>query len=309
MRIFLFVFICCLSAGNRVVTATQRLQDTSRPPANLEWPTLKAGQSIVHHTGFALVYNEPHEQADWVAYELTAEETLKSFERGDVFMRDPLVSTGTADETDYLHSGYDRGHLAPAADLGFSLSSMAESFYYSNMSPQLPAFNRGVWKRLETQARGWAKQYGAVELVTGPVLTPGLPSIGPNKVSVPRLYYKVVLDYRLPEHKAIGFVLPNAGSSLPINHYAVTVDSVERLTGLDFFSKLPDVQEQKLEAGLCLPCWTWSSTGSGGQTDKGATQKKTGNTSVQCGASTKSGGRCKRMTSSPNGNCWQHGGD
>jgi endonuclease G len=220
-------------------------------------------------------------------------------------MKDPLVKTGTADDEDYLHSGYDRGHLAPAADLGYSLSSMAESFYYSNMSPQVAAFNRGVWKRLEGQVRVWARNNGAVYVVTGPVLRPGLPSIGANKVSVPELYYKVILDYRMPEYKALGFVLPNAGSKLPLTEFAVSIDSVERLTGIDFFPALPDKDENTLESNICLPCWKWStSSPSGGKKPTPAAGE-----AVQCGAATKAGDRCKRMTKSPNGNCWQHGGD
>ena len=297
--------VCSLFAGHGRVHANQIPNDTAQNPQTIEFPALKPGQHIVYHTGFALVYNETHEQADWVAYELTAEETLKSFERGDVFMRDPDVKTGTASDEDFLHSGYDRGHLAPAADLGYSLSSMAESFYYSNMSPQLPAFNRGVWKRLEGQVRVWARNNGAVYVVTGPVLKPGLPSIGPNKVSVPELYYKVILDYRMPEYKAMGFVLPNAGSSLPLTQFAVTIDSVERLTGIDFFPALPDKDESLLEGNICIPCWKWSTaTQSGGKKPV----PKAGE-AVQCGASTKSGARCTRMTKSLNGNCWQHGGD
>ncbi|MEK0420647.1 MAG: hypothetical protein RLZZ161_498 [Bacteroidota bacterium] len=305
MRGLIAFAVCSLFAGHGQSHANQIRKDTTQNPQPVEFPALKPGQQIIYHTGFALVYNEPHEQAEWVAYELTAEETLKSFERGDVFMRDPDVKTGTASDEDFLHSGYDRGHLAPAADLGFSLSSMAESFYYSNMSPQLPAFNRGVWKRLEGQVRVWARNNGAVYVVTGPVLKTGLPSIGPNKVSVPELYYKVILDYRMPEYKAMGFVLPNAGSSLPLSQFAVTIDSVERLTGINFFPSLPDKDENILEGNICIPCWKWSTaTQSGGKKPV----SKAGE-AVQCGASTKSGARCTRMTKSPNGNCWQHGGD
>jgi len=297
--------LCSLFAGHGQIHATQSINDSSRQPLPFEFPTLKTGQHIIYHAGFALVYNEAHEQADWVAYELTAEETQKAFERGNVFMKDPLVKTGTAADEDYLHSGYDRGHLAPAADLCYSISAMAESFYYSNMSPQLAAFNRGVWKRLEGQVRVWARNNGAVYVVTGPVLKSGLPAIGANQVSVPELYYKVILDYRMPEYKALGFVLPNAGSSLPLTQFAVTIDSVERLTGLNFFPALPDKDENTLESNICLPCWKWSTSAqSGGK----KTPAKAGD-AVQCGAATKSGARCTRMTKSLNGNCWQHGGD
>ena len=109
-------------------------------------PKVCKSDVVVSHVGYSFLYNEEHEQASWMAYELTKEETTKAFERTNQFKPDPSVSTLTAHDADYAGSGYDRGHLAPAADMGWSSSAMAESFYYSNMSLQVPGFNRGVWK-------------------------------------------------------------------------------------------------------------------------------------------------------------------
>ena len=161
----------------------------------LEIPKTNSKDKIITHTGYSLLYNETHEQANWIAYDLTAEETNKLFERTDKFISDPKVKTGTASDKDYKGSGYDRGHLAPASDMGWSTTAMAESFYYSNMSPQTPSFNRGIWKKLEELVRTCAIENNTIYVVTGPVLTNGLQTIGPNKVSVPNYYYKVVLDY------------------------------------------------------------------------------------------------------------------
>jgi len=249
------------------------------------------------------VYSEPHEQARWVAYELTAAETQRRFERTDRFLVDPRVSTGTATDEDYAGSGYDRGHLAPAADMGWSEATMRESFYYSNMSPQVPGFNRGVWKRLEELVRTWAVEYGAIYVVTGPVLQPGLPTLGPHGVAVPEQYFKVILDARDPGVKAVGFLMPNASSSAGLAQFAVTVDSVERVTGLDFFPGLPDAQEAQLEGEVCVPCWTWTSAPTGGGGGEAAGE------SVRCTGTIQKGERCKRMTRSPNGRCYQHGGN
>jgi endonuclease G, mitochondrial len=225
--------------------------------AKLELPATRSGDAIISHSGYSLSYNETHEQANWVAYELTAEETKKVIDRTDKFLPDPSVATGSANDKDYSGSGYDRGHLAPAADMGWSSTAMAESFYYSNMSPQLPAFNRGIWKKLEELVRTWAVEYNMISIVTGPVLKPGLPSIGPDKVSVPKYYYKVILDYEEPDIKGIGFILPNAGSVDPLQNFAVTIDSVEKVTGLDFYPALPDSQEKLIEKTLCIKCWSW----------------------------------------------------
>lgn len=275
----------------------------------MEIPRGHANEEMLEHTGYAFSYNEEHEQANWVAYELTQTETNKVFERSDKFMPDPLVKTGTANDKDYAGSGYDRGHLAPAADMGWSEVCMAESFYYSNMSPQVPAFNRGIWKKLEELVREWAIENRSVYVVTGPVLTAGLPVIGPNKVSVPQYFYKVVLDYTIPDIKGIGFIMPNAGSGESLEYFAVSIDSVEQLTGIDFFSLLPDEEEEWIEKTVCLSCWSWGEkkamdVNTGGNNDK----PQTGTTSVQCVGTTKSGKRCKNMTKSSSGRCFQHGG-
>jgi endonuclease G, mitochondrial len=227
--------------------------------SKLEIPAASPTDLIITHTGYSLSYSEANEQANWVAYELTKEETNKVVERTDKFIPDPQVTTGTANDNDYSGSGYDRGHLAPAADMGWSSTTMAESFYYSNMSPQLPAFNRGIWKKLEELVRAWAVEYNSVSIVTGPVLTSGLKSIGPDKVSVPNYYYKVVLDYNEPDIKGIGFILPNAGSTEPLQSFAVSIDSVERFTGIDLYPALPDAQEKLIEKTLCIQCWSWGS--------------------------------------------------
>jgi endonuclease G len=273
--------------------------------AHLEYPALLPNEKIISHTGYSFVYSEEHEQAKWIAYELTKEETNSLFERTDKFLVDPFVSTGTAENSDYADSGYDRGHLAPAADMGWSASAMKESFYFSNMSPQLPGFNRGVWKRLEEMMRSWAIDNTAIYIVTGPVLTSGLPTIGGNRVSIPNYYYKVILDYTQPEIKAIGFILPHASSSAALNSFAVSIDEVEKATGLDFFPALPDDQETKLEKEKCTPCWNWQKV----KSQSGSSSPKREGSSVQCSGITKAGERCKRMTLSENGRCYQHGGN
>jgi len=134
---------------------------------------------------------------------------------------------------------------------------MEESFYFSNMSPQVPGFNRGIWKRLEEQVRTWAVDNKAVYVITGPVLKKELPTIGSEHISVPELFYKVVLDYTLPDVKAIAFVLPNQSSTKSLSIYTVTIDSVEALTGIDFFPQLPDDQEKLIESSTDYASWNW----------------------------------------------------
>jgi endonuclease G len=303
------------SSSETIVSNTQSKQEEQEkkkeqivPTANLthlEYPATLPNEKIISHTGYSFVYSEEHEQAKWIAYELTKEETNSLFERTDKFLVDPFVSTGTAENSDYLKSGYDKGHLAPAADMGWSALTMKESFYFSNMSPQLPGFNRGVWKRLEELMRSWAIDNKAIYIVTGPLLSKGLPTIGSNGVSIPNYYYKVILDYTQPEIHAIGFVLPNASSSATLNTFAVSIDDVEKQTGIDFFPALPDDQETKLEKEVCKTCWNWQAS----KTNGGSGSSNKSSTSVQCSGTTKAGDRCRRMTLSENGRCYQHGGN
>jgi endonuclease G, mitochondrial len=249
------------TAKNEVKTQGPEEASLAKPAdtsiALLELPNIMPDEEVITHTGFALVYSEPHEQARWVAYEITLPELQKVASRTDRFMPDPKIRTGSAEDKDYLRSGYDRGHLAPAADMAWSEEAMRESFYFSNISPQVPAFNRGIWKKLEERVRDWVVTDSALFIVTGPVLRDGLPVIGVNKVSVPEYYFKVILVYRETKQTAIGFLIPNAGSSLPLQNFAVTVDSVQRVTGINFFHQVPDEREAVIEKELCLPCWNW----------------------------------------------------
>ncbi len=224
----------------------------------LELPKAVEGEQVVMHTGYTLSYNEECEQPSWVAYELTAEEVAGSVERGDNFRADKSIWTGSATPQDYSGSGYDRGHLAPAADFKWSEEAMDDTFLMSNMSPQVGQFNRGIWADLESVVRQMAVENGNVYITTGPVLTDGpYETIGKNRVAVPKYYYKVILDYNDNDIKAIGFILPNEKGAHSIDYYAVTVDEVEELTGLDFFYSLPDDVEDLLESSLDKGKWSF----------------------------------------------------
>lgn len=228
--------------------------------AQIELPTRIAGEQQIIHLGYTLSYNEEHEQASWVAYELTAGELRGIIARTDNFRADPSVSTGSASLADYRGSKKDRGHLAPAADMKWSREVMSESFFMSNMSPQEPGFNRGIWKKLEGKVRDWATSNGSVFVATGGILTGELPTIGRNQVSVPRFYYKVILDYADPEQKGIGFILPNKKSDKDLMSYAVSIDRVESRTGIDFFASLPDDVEAQLESSINIALWSGSTS-------------------------------------------------
>lgn len=224
--------------------------------------------TFIEHSALALEYAEAHEQARWVAHVILPDIITGTESRSNDFRVDPLIATGTAVEADYFLKfpqpdstyeydgfGYDRGHLAPSADFRWSARALSESYYYSNMSPQLAAFNREGWAELEGLLRGYLYEHPATQLyvVTGPVLRDNLPKIerGVNGVSIPDTFFKVALD--LASGKAIGFLLPNAALTYPLAHYAVSVDEVERVTGLDFFNRIAD--EAAIEGTLDKTHW------------------------------------------------------
>ncbi|HSJ68796.1 MAG TPA: DNA/RNA non-specific endonuclease [Anditalea sp.] len=202
---------------------------------------------LISHSAIVLSYNEEHEQAHWVSYKLTSAMLGGKEKRTDKFKEDPKVTTKSASPLDYRLSGYDRGHLAPAGDFTYDATAMAESFYMSNMSPQTPSFNRGIWKKLEDQVRYWAKENEEIYIITGPVIQKKEITLGLNRVTVPDYFYKVILDIHPPEYKAIAFLMKNEKSSRPLLDFAITVDSLERFTGLDFFPMLPDTLEVRLQ--------------------------------------------------------------
>ncbi len=220
-------------------------------------PVSTTGITVVHRY-FALSYNEDQEVAEWVCYELERKRLRKKrVRRTDDYRPDPKVPTGSATPDDYRRSGWDRGHLVPAADMAFNRTAMSETFLMSNIAPQAHNFNGGIWRELEAQVRDWARRFRHLYIVTGPVTTlPPITRIGANEVAVPQAFYKVVLDLSEPELKAIAFVIPNEPSDQPLAQYAVTVDSVERLTGIDFFPELmEEALEDSLEAVIELEQW------------------------------------------------------
>ena len=214
---------------------------------------------IHSYSGFTLCYRESYEVPEWVAYILTKEELNAVTGRTNNFRPDPAITTGSASPEDYRKSGYDRGHLAPAADMEWSRESCSESFYMSNMTPQAPAFNRGMWQQLESQARKWAEQFGRIIVVTGPVLekpAENYPALGNNRVAIPEFFFKSILA-QSEDGTAIAtsFIMPNSKCEGTIWDYCVTADEIERRTGFDIFSFLPDSEEEKIESSVNIEMW------------------------------------------------------
>jgi len=233
-------------------------------------PQLEDGEYLIKHSLMALVYSEPNEQARWVGHVLSPRVIEGEVNRTNDFRPDPQVRTGSAEEADYFMKyeqpdssieydgyGYDRGHLAPSADFRWSEIALSESYYYSNMSPQLPDFNRGIWATLENELRGYLYRNPTHNLIvfTGPVIEPDLPvqERSPNQMTIPRRYWKVVYDPTAG--RMAGFLLPNEASEYPVSQFTVSVDEVEQATGIDLYPNLPDDREARLEASIDKAAW------------------------------------------------------
>ena len=213
-------------------------------------------EQILKRTGYVASYNKTNLLPNWVAWHLTAERTEGSAKRSGVdFAEDTEVPEPRATDWDYYNSGYDRGHMCPAADNKWSKKAMEESFLFTNMCPQNGNLNRGDWNEMEMACRKWAKKYGDLYIVCGPIFYKGKhKTIGKNKVVVHEAFFKVVLRTG-DDPQAIGFIYKNTSGNRPKDSYVNTVDEVERITGIDFFPSLPDDVEKKVEAECDLGLW------------------------------------------------------
>ncbi|BDS11760.1 DNA/RNA non-specific endonuclease [Aureispira anguillae] len=239
---------------------TLRLKKIREDLHHLGLPIVKEGSDneVVEHSAMVLGYNESHEQANWVAHLVIPAVHKGNLSRTNDFRKDSLVTTGSAEKADYWYSGYDRGHLAPSADFRWSKRAISESYVYSNMAPQRPELNREIWARLESFIRKhvWV-QNEQLYVVTGPIFDKQIETItqGPNVISIPKSFYKVVLDLSGQEKKAIAFVMPNELCKQPLVSYATSIDEVEKLTGIDFFPKLEATLAAQLEGNFDFGKW------------------------------------------------------
>ncbi len=234
-------------------------------------PKYEKDVEIVNHPALILSYNEKHEQANWVAHIISKEISGKGFSRTNDFRPDPLVKTGSTEEKDFFIKtmnpdstfnydgfGYDRGHLAPSADFRWNKDAMSESYFYSNMSPQLPEFNRGIWASTESFLREYvAENNHDLYVVTGGILTDDLlkSERSIHKVSIPKYFYKIAADLEEDTLEGIAFIIPNKGSDYPVISFAVPIDSVEKITNINFFASLPDSVQDKFEKTVDIKHW------------------------------------------------------
>lgn len=227
---------------------------------SLEIPKLissKPSQILVRE-GYTTSYNNKTKNANWVAWHLTSAHTDGNWSRDGIpYMVDEDVKGARQELEDWYNNSLpiDHGHMCPAGDNKWSAKAMEQTFLLTNMCPQNSELNRGDWEELESRCRGWARHYGDVYIVCGPIFyTSKYKTIGYNKVGVPDAFYKVVLCMT-KKPKALGFIYPNNSESHRIQFYVTTVDKVEAVTGIDFFCNLPDDVENAIESVANFNKW------------------------------------------------------
>ena len=230
---------------------------------------IPTNKDIIKHHALVISYNEEHEQANWVAHKINKKIIDGNVSRTNNFRVDSQIKTGSSEEKDYFLKtklpsgkytydgfGYDRGHLAPSADFKWSKTALSDSYFYSNMSPQLPEFNRKGWANIEGFLRSYVYDNETELLVvTGPFYHENVKKSerSKNNMSIPDYFFKIAVD--LKNMLGVGFLVPHEKLTSPIESYMVPIDSIESLTGYDFNFQLPDSIENKLEKKVEVKNW------------------------------------------------------
>lgn len=219
--------------------------------------TLPTDAKRLVHPAWMAANSANYRQPYWTTHILRKDLFFGNYTQYSGFGADPLLKGPSADSSDYAGSGYDRGQLVPSGDLRWSKEALSTTFYYSNISPQVPELNRKTWYKLETITREWAMRYNELVVVSGPVLNQQFASTqrGSYRVSVPRYYYKIIADLYPPDYAAIAFLIPNKNIPFTLSEYVTSVDQLEILTGIDFFTALDDSIENRIESMADLSGW------------------------------------------------------
>lgn len=226
------------------------------------FPELSADYTYVNfqHKYYGVAYSEKFKNPYWVSYILTKKmvKDKKVSRKDEIFTKEPLLKDNFSLSSDYTGSGYDRGHMCPAGDMNFNQTAMTECFYMSNITPQKPGLNRGVWKSLEEKTRDWAVENDSLYVVVGVIYSKKPRIIGKNKVAVPKKIYKIIADISSEDgYKAIAFVFENKDYSdnTDFMDYAITIDSLENMTNIDFFAKYQSIEVEQIESSINKKLW------------------------------------------------------
>lgn len=253
----LVVGFFCHFSGESQSETTEIQQEVIVDSPEIPQLSTNRKEQIIQHEGFTLSYNADYRIANWTAYELTSEKAKSNLaKRSEVFLADPVVKGISATDNDYRRSGYDRGHLVPAGDMKWSKKAMDASFYYSNICPQNRELNNGIWHNLEKQCRRWTNKYDKLLIITGPVIEKNMKRIGTNQIAVPNRFFKVICSISNNQMEGIGFLFENRNyTETSLKTLAIPIDSVETITGIDFFPSFSKEIQTTIESRINWKHW------------------------------------------------------
>ena len=220
----------------------------------------KAGRTVKRdYDGYTAYYSPEWNVPRCTVYELTRGKTRGKASREGILFRDDTAVPGSAWSSDYKDSGYTRGHMTPAGDMKWSARALEQTFFTTNICPQLAEMNENAWGDLEKKVREWARRDEALVVITGPVVDRRPKTIGrKHRVAVPRQFFKVVVAHRARPMRAIAFLYDHRdGDRASISSHAVSIDSIEALTGLDLLCRLPRSTQDTLERSSNADRWLW----------------------------------------------------
>lgn len=257
-NIFLTALVAILAVAYYVIFGGEELTGPIGNSENvtlaMAYPAIDASDYIIEHNDYTISYDSKSKIPEWVAYELTPQMMGNTKRTGKRFQQEDL-DIPQAKDSDYTGSGYTRGHMAPAADFSATEKSMWETFYLTNCCPQTETMNNGCWQDLEKKVRSWAKRYGSVYVVSGPIIGNSTKTIGSSKVVVPESFFKALLANDNGTWKTIAFIMDNDEEFHSMDDSAVTINELERITGLDFFPAIDDSIEETIEDSFVLKSW------------------------------------------------------
>ncbi len=255
----LLILVPACRQANSQTTIVQTIDDPQQWTRDLPLPAPLSDrpEQILTRKAYVVSYNKDTRQPNWVAWRLTAAHTDGPVPRPmTAWHDDKEVPQPRACYQDYRGTSWDRGHMCPAGDNKWDSTAMYESFLMTNACPQDKALNSGVWNQIEMDCRQWARRYGEIVIVCGPVFLNGEhDSIGEHCIPVPDAFFKVILSPNTTPKKAIAFICPNRSCGGTMKSYAVSVDEVEKRTGMNFFNALPDDVENRIEGTCNINQW------------------------------------------------------
>lgn len=246
-----------VSSQSRTSIPSNKVKPKNEIQVKLELPAFSDSEDIVYHIGYTASYNHDMLIPNWVAYELTVEECEGTYKGKESFCWDPDLKGRQPNREDYKNDEqWDRGHMAPKADMKWSVQAYEESYFLSNVCPQNKAFNRGSWATTENFARRIAKKYGSAYIICGPIVTTNQHgTLGAPKIVIPDAFFKAILIKNGTSYSAIAFVMNNIPDAQNLKKCSMPINELEEIIDRDLFTNLRHEIQEEVESTVKYSDW------------------------------------------------------